>query len=119
MSRRYPIVRIALGTLMLAAAALKLYGLSVSAIPRVGWFSQPWVQLVAAEWELVLGLWLVSGAYWTRSWFAAAGTFLAFAGVSGYLGLTGVSSCGCLGAVHASPWWAFGVDAAALTLLGL
>jgi hypothetical protein len=119
MSRRYAIVRIVLGVLLLAAAGLKLYGLSVSAVPRVGWFAQPWVQLAAVEWELVLGLWLVSGAYPVGSWLAALGTFLGFAGVSGYLGWVGVASCGCFGTIHASPWHVFAVDLAALLALVL
>ncbi|HEY1487876.1 MAG TPA: hypothetical protein VGF84_17350 [Micromonosporaceae bacterium] len=37
--------------------------------------------------------------------------------MSGYLGAAGVSSCGCLGAIHASPWYAFAADVAALVLL--
>jgi hypothetical protein len=80
-----------LGGLLLAAAGLKLYGLSVSAIPRVGWFSQPWVQLAVVEWELILGLWLLSGSYPRGAWLAALGTFAAFAAVSGYLGWIGVA----------------------------
>jgi hypothetical protein len=119
MTRRSAIVRWALGGLLLATAGLKLYGLGVSAVPRVGWFAQPGVQLTAAEWEVVLGLWLVTGAYPAGGWAAAVGTFLAFAGVSGYLGATGVTACGCLGAVPASPRWAFGADAAALVLLAV
>jgi hypothetical protein len=106
-----------LGGLLLAAAGLKVYGLSVSAIPRVGWFSQPWVQLAAVEWELILGLWLLSGCYARGAWLAALGTFAAFAAVSGYLGWIGVVSCGCFGAIKASPWWAFGVDVAVIGLL--
>lgn len=105
--------------LLIAAAALKFYGLGVSAMPRVGWFGQSWVQLAAAEWELVLGLWLLSGAFRMGSWIAAMSTFLTFAGVSGYFGFSGVASCGCLGAVQASPWWAFGIDVAALALLAV
>src|SRR2546423_6451670 len=97
MLRRHVIVRTALGLLLLTAAGLKLYGLGVSAVPRVGWFAQPWVQLTAAEWEIVLGLWLLSGAYPLGAWVAALGKFVAFAGVSGYLGAVGVASCGCFG----------------------
>ena len=119
MLRFTAIVRLGIALLLIAAAALKLYGLGISAMPSVGWFAQPWVQLAAAEWELVLGLWLLSGSFPKASWFAAVGTFLAFAGVSGYLGINGVASCGCLGAVQASPWWAFGIDAAALAMLGV
>jgi hypothetical protein len=103
----------------LTAAALKFYGLNVTAVPRVGWFASPRVQAVAAEGELVLGLWLLSGAYRAGAWLAAVGTFLAFAGVSGYLGWTGVARCGCFGMIRASPWHAFGVDMAALVLLAV
>ena len=119
MTSRFTVVRIVLGSALLVTAGLKLYGLSVSAIPRVGWFAQPWVQLAAAEWEIVLGIWLLSGAYPRLSWLAALGTFAAFAAVSGYLGWVGVASCGCFGVVKASPWWAFGVDVAALGLLSV
>lgn len=117
MPARSAIVRVGLGLLLLATAGLKLYGLGVSSVPRVGWFSQPWVQLLAAEWELVLGGWLLSGARPRLSWLAALATFVSFAGVSGYLGWVGVASCGCLGAIKANPWWAFGVDVAAVALL--
>ena len=50
MPQRFTVVRTVIGVLLLAAG-LKLYGLSVSAIPRAGWFAQPWVQLATAEWE--------------------------------------------------------------------
>jgi hypothetical protein len=113
----FTIIRVLLGLVLLTAAALKLYGLNVTAVPRVGWFASPRVQVVAAEWELVLGLWLLSGVYQAGAWLAAVGTFLTFAGISGYLGLTGVVTCGCFGVVRASPWHAFGVDVAALVLL--
>lgn len=119
MPTRSAIVRIGLGVLLLATAGLKLYGLGASAVPRVGWFAQPWVQLLTAEWELVLGGWLLSGAYPRASWLAALVTFVAFAGVSGYLGWIGVASCGCFGAIQANPWWAFGVDVAAVALLAV
>ncbi len=119
MLRLTAIVRIGIALLLIAAAGLKFYGLGISAMPSVGLFAQPWVQLAVAEWELVLGLWLLSGSFPKASWFAAVGTFLTFAGVSGYLGFTGVASCGCLGVVAASPWWAFGIDAAVLAMLAL
>jgi hypothetical protein len=117
MSQRFTIVRFLLGSLLLVAAGLKLYGLSVSAIPRVGWFSQPWVQLAAAQWELALGLWLLSGAYPRLSWLAAVITFATFAAISSRLGSLGVASCGCFGSIQASPWSAFLVDVVALLLL--
>jgi hypothetical protein len=108
------VVRTAVGGLLVAAA-----GLAGSAVPPVGWYAQPWVQAAAAGWELVLGAWLLGGSAPRAAWGAAVITFLGFAGVSASLGLTGVASCGCLGAVAASPWAAFGIDAAALALLAV
>lgn len=119
MPGRAAVVRVGLGVLLLATAGLKLYGLGVSSVPQVGWFAQPWVQLLAAEWELVLGAWLLSGVAPRASWLAALVTFVAFAGVSGYLGAVGVASCGCLGAIKANPWWAFGADVVAVGLLAV
>jgi hypothetical protein len=104
---------------LLATAAAKLSNLGVTAVPQVGWFAQPRVQLAAAEWEVVLGLWLLAGAYPVYSWTAAVLTFAAFGAVSGYLGWSGVASCGCFGVIEASPWWAFGVDVVAVTVLAV
>jgi len=104
-NRLSKVTRTVLGLLLIAVAVLKFYGMSISAAPRVGWFAQPWLQLSVAVWEVVLGVWLLSGSHYVGSWFSVFGTLLAFAGVSGYLGITGVPSCGCLGAVDVSPWW--------------
>ncbi len=106
-----------LGLLLLAAAGLKLSGMNVAPFAQYGWFTAPWVQTLAVEWEVVLGLWLLSGAYRAGAWLAALGTFAAFAAVSGYLGWVGQASCGCFGVVRASPWHAFAVDLMALVLL--
>jgi hypothetical protein len=106
-----------LGVLLLAAAGLKLYGLNVSPFAQYGNFSTPWLQMAAVEWEIILGLWLLSGAYRVGAWVAAVGTFLTFAAISGYLGWIGQASCGCFGVIKASPWTAFGVDVTALFLL--
>ena len=119
MSRRFAFFRPVLGAVLLTTAGIKLYGLSISPIPLVGWFAQSWVQLAAIEWETLLGLWLLSGAYPCASWLAALVTFTSFAAISSYLGWIGVASCGCFGVIHASPWTAFGVDLLALLTLAL
>src|SRR5260221_6888616 len=95
----WPVLRVALGLLLLTTAVLKLAGRHVSAVPQVGWFATPMVQLAAAEWELVLGVWLLSGWHAIGAWVAAPATFLTFAGGSGYPGWIGVASCGCFGPV--------------------
>ena len=117
--RAWPVIRSLLGVLLVAAAGLKLAGQGVSAVPQIGWFAMPTVQIAAAEWEIVLGLWLLSGRFQPGAWLAALATFLAFAGVSGYLGWIGVARCGCFGTIEASPWHACGVDGVSITLLAL
>jgi len=77
------------------------------------------VQLIAVQWELLLGAWLLSSRYQVGAWFAALGTFLAFAGVSSYLGFTGQTSCGCFGSIKASPWYAVALDVVCITLLSI
>ncbi len=113
------IIACLLGILLLVAAALKLYGLNVAPFAQYGRLSNADIGLAAVEWEIVLGVWLLSGRAAIGAWVAALLTFLAFAGVSAYLGLIGQASCGCFGSVEASPWVAFGVDVAALALLAI
>src|SRR5437764_9267668 len=103
-TRAWTFVRLALGVLLLITAGLKLAGQNVSAVPQVGWYATPMVQMAAAEWEIVLGVWLLSGRYRVGSWLTSLMTFVTFAGISGHLGYGGVASCGCFGAINASPW---------------
>ncbi len=110
---------VALGLLLLVAAGLKLYGLSVSPLPSVGWLSVPGVQLAVVAAEFVVGGWLLSGVAKPLAWLAAVVLFTTFAIVSGYLGVIGQARCGCFGAIEASPWAAFGVDVAALLALAV
>lgn len=116
-SRAFAVIRVVLGTLLLAAAALKIYGWSVSTVPPVGWFSTPSAQAAAIGWELLLSLWLLSGVVPAGSWLAAVVTFVLLAGISGYLGWIGQATCDCFGAIQASPWFAFAVDLMALLML--
>lgn len=116
-SRAFTIIRVVLGILLLAAAALKIYGWSVSTVPPVGWFSTPSIQAMAVGWELLLSVWLLSGVALAGSWLAAIVTFVLLASISGYLGWIGQATCNCFGTIHASPWHAFAVDLAALLML--
>lgn len=116
-SRAFMVIRVILGILLLAAAALKIYGWSVSTVPQVGWFSTPSVQAVAIGWEVLLSLWLLSGVALVGSWVAAIVMFALLAGISGYLGWMGQATCDCFGAIQASPWLAFTVDFSALLML--
>lgn len=64
--------------------------------------------------EVVLGVWLLSGRYAVGAWLTALFTFATFAGVSAYSGWIGKPSCGCLGRVELNPWWAFAIDIVAV-----
>ena len=104
---------------LLCAAAAKLYGFNVAPFAQYGKLLNSSVQFAAVEWEVVLGVWLLSGRRPLGAWLAAVLTFAAFAVVSGYLGLIGQATCGCFGAIQASPWVAFSADAVALVLLAI
>jgi hypothetical protein len=113
------VIATVLGLLLIAAAGLKLRGTDVTPFAQFGMLNRAPVQFAAVEWELVLGVWLISGIYPVGAWTAALVTFLSFAGVSFYLGRIGQASCGCFGSIKASPWIAFGIDLTALSLLAI
>jgi hypothetical protein len=107
-----------LGLLLLTAAGLKVYGFGVDPVARLGIFSAPAVQFLVIVFEILLGLWLVSGVQPLGAWAAALSTFLVFASVSFYQGWIGQASCGCLGAkVSVNPWIMFTLDLAAIAAL--
>jgi hypothetical protein len=105
------------GLVLLAAAGLKLAGQAVSPFAQQGILTAPHLQALAVVWEILLGVWLMSGVYRPAAWLAAVGTFSLFALISGYLGWMGQANCGCFGVIRASPWAAFTIDVIALTLL--
>ncbi len=105
--------------MLIAAASLKLAGWIISAFAQYGWWLSANVQIAAIAWELILGSALLLGVYRPLTWLLALLTFALFAGVSSYLGFVGQATCGCFGAIKASPWTAFGVDIGLLILLGL
>ncbi|MBI2805192.1 MAG: DUF1573 domain-containing protein [Planctomycetes bacterium] len=75
------------------------------------------VQLAIVEFEIFLGIWLLTGAAAVGAWLTALTTFTIFAGISFYLGVIGQTSCGCFGRFPPSPWWAFALDAVVIGLL--
>lgn len=110
--------RIATGLFLILAACFKLHGFQSFSLNGSAWYSSGPVQGMTIVWELILGVWLLSGKNTLGSWLAALLTFGTFAAVSLRLGLVGKASCGCLGrAADISPWTAFGIDIVALFLL--
>lgn len=113
----YSLVSRALGVLLLAAAGLKLNGMAVDPVGRMGLFTLPAFQVAVVQFEIFLSIWLLSGQQPLGSWVTAFGVFTVFAGVTAYQGWIGRASCGCFGQLSMSPWYAFGIDVA--ILLGL
>jgi hypothetical protein len=113
----YSLVSRCLGLLLLAAAGLKLNGLAVDPVGRMGLFTLPAFQIAVVEFELFLAVWLLWGRLPLGSWATALGVFTIFAGVSAYQGWIGRASCGCFGQLSVSPWYAFGIDVAVLLAL--
>lgn len=114
----FPVVRLVLGGLLLTTAALKLIDPSPDTFSALELLSSPRWQMAAIEVEALLGAWLLTGAFPLLLWLAALLCFALLASVSLYLGIEGQSSCGCFGAkLPVSPWYAMGLDFAALTAL--
>jgi hypothetical protein len=103
--------------LLLAAAGLKLAGLAVDPVGRMGLFSAPAFQVAVVEFEVFLAAWLLWGKRPAGSWAVALVVFLAFATVSAWQGWVGRASCGCFGRLSVSPWYAFGIDCAVVFAL--
>lgn len=113
----FTVVRIALGLLLLAAAALKGHELATAPVIESGLFNSRWFLILLVEMELVLGLWLLSGLFVQVLWWVAVIGFSAFASVTLYQALGGAESCGCFGAIQVNPWYTFTIDAVAVMAL--
>lgn len=106
-----------LGVVLLLVAGLKVYGLAVEPVSPQGIFSAAWFQMLLIQCELCLGMWLLSGKQAPVAWLTTCMMFTTFAAVSLYHATIGQASCGCLGVVQVSPWYAFAFDVAALLAL--
>ncbi len=102
--------------ILVMAGSLKAYQLVTD--PALGvLYGSRWIEASVAEYELLLGAWLLSGARVTLCRRIAFFTFGAFGIASFYYGISGQATCGCFGSVHVSPWWSFGLDVAIAGLL--
>jgi hypothetical protein len=101
------------------AAGLKLAGfpptsLSLESLRGGG---GNWGQILIAEWELVVGIWLISGWRRAAAWSVAIASVAVFVVASGYSVWAGRTSCGCLGAMKADPRLMLAIDLVALLAL--
>lgn len=106
-----------LGLMLLVASALKGYELATSSVAETGFLTSRWFLIGQVEWELGLGLWLLSGFYPRAARMVALTCFIAFLGESLHQGLSGQTSCGCFGKVSVNPWLTLGLDSAAIIAL--
>jgi thiol-disulfide isomerase/thioredoxin len=93
-----------LGLLLLTAAVLKGHELlTVPVANKDLWSWRPFM-ILQVEFELALGIWLLSGIFKRSAWLAALTCFSLFCCITLYKGLSGAASCGCFGRVHVNPW---------------
>lgn len=60
--------------------------------------------VLQVDFELALGIWLLSGLFKKAAWLAALICFLVFSFITLYKVLIGAESCGCFGSVDVNPW---------------
>jgi thiol-disulfide isomerase/thioredoxin len=107
-----------LGLLLLAAAVLKGHELLTTPMANTDIWSNRYFLIFQVEFELALGIWLLSGLFRRAAWLVVLGCFTLFCCVTLYKGLTGAASCGCFGKVHVNPWVTlFAIDLPAVVSL--
>lgn len=114
MASRSTTTGILLGVLLIGAAALKAYELATGPTIRSSFLGSRWFLTALVEFEIVLGVWLISGWAWKKCWWAALITFSGFGLITLYQAVAGYESCGCFGKLKVSPWYTLILDMAAL-----
>ncbi len=114
------VIFIMVGAILLVAAALKGHQLLTEPLANKNiWSYRPFLVL-QVEFELLLGLWLLSGIFVKAAWLASLACFCLFSLVTLYKGLTGAGSCGCFGSIQVNPWVTLlAIDLPTVALLGL
>ena len=109
-----------LGLLLLTAAVLKGHELLTTPMANADIWTNRNFMIFQVEFELALGIWLLSGLFKRAAWLVTLGCFVLFFGVTLYKGITGAASCGCFGNVHVNPWITlFAIDLPAVVLLAI
>jgi hypothetical protein len=99
-----------LGLLLLTAAILKGYELATGPVAEKDLLTSRWFLILAVEFELVLGLSLISGLWKRTTWWVALACFVGFACISSYKVLLGEANCGCFGRILIDPRLALAID---------
>jgi hypothetical protein len=115
LSFRY--IALFLGLLLLATGALKTHAAFADKPVETYLHISGWSLLAIAEFEFVLGGWLITGVFPRLARRCALMTFFCFLAVSLLTALNGERSCSCFGELKVSPWIAASIDSAALMAL--
>jgi len=110
-------VQLALGLLLLTAAGLKTHQLATEPVMATGVLESRWFLIAIVEFELLFGIWLLSGLYPRSTWVLAVVCFVTFSCYSLWKATSGAASCGCFGKVEVNPWHTFIFDVAAVGVL--
>lgn len=95
-----------LGSILIIAAVLKIYGhTDLAPQLREGWLRSVPLTFALAICEVALGALLLSGLWMAKKRRVAILVFAVFAMVGFAEGIGGQRSCGCFGAVQISPWY--------------
>jgi hypothetical protein len=108
--RGFWIIRVAISALLLFAAAAKGYALWQDRSSPVPLLNSQRTQLLAAEGEALIAIWLLTGFFPRTAWATTVVLFAAFCGSSLVMAIESRTSCGCAGRVVVSPWTAFAID---------
>jgi thiol-disulfide isomerase/thioredoxin len=112
------ILRLLVGCIILTAAILKAYQLTTTPDLRSGLLHARWFNITVVEFELLFGIWLLSGLLQKLAWLVSLILFTGFAGISLYkAAVLQELSCGCFGAVHVNPFVTFLLDGGIVALL--
>jgi hypothetical protein len=93
-----------LGLLLLAAAVMKGYQLLTEPVVNKDIWANRAFMIFTVEFEIALGIWLLSGVFKKLSWLAALLCFSLFSIITLYKGISGADSCGCFGSAKINPW---------------
>jgi len=110
-------VRVVLGLVLAAAAAMKAYELGTEPVLHTGFLWSRPLLIALVECELLFAAWLLSGLRPRLTWLLLLLCFSGFACVTLYQAITRQPSCGCFGKVDVNPWYTLAFDLFALAAL--
>ena len=117
--RRLEFVPILLGLVLIVAALLKIYQAATEPLTETSWVASRKFQVAVVEWELLLGLVLLTGVVPRVARVAALASFATFAIYNVYQVYSREPSCGCFGKLSIDPMDMFWFDVAAVLALAL